>query len=44
MMTANDYVACPFKRDSITGVKFLNEAALEGDTTASRLMELVNKR
>ncbi len=43
IMTGNEYIACPFKKDSIKGARFLIEAVSEGDTTAIRFLEQINK-
>jgi len=43
IMITNDYIPCPFKKDTIKGAKFLIEAVSEGDTTAMRYLEQINK-
>ncbi|MEP7144127.1 MAG: protein kinase [Ferruginibacter sp.] len=44
MMASNDYIACPFKKDSVMGAKFLIDAVAEGDTAAIRFVERINKK
>ena len=44
VMMANDYISCPFKRDSILGAKFLIDAVSDGDTSAIRILEQMNKK
>jgi serine/threonine protein kinase len=44
MMMANDYIPCPLQKDSAKGAGFLVEAVSEGDTTAIRFLEELNKK
>ncbi|MEO6732540.1 MAG: protein kinase [Ferruginibacter sp.] len=43
MMMMNNYIACPFKKNAAKGAKLLIEAVSEGDTTAIRFLEKLNK-
>ena len=43
VMSENNYIACPFKKDSWLGAKYLVEAVSEGDTLAIRFLEQLKK-
>lgn len=43
IMSNNNYIACPFKKDTAMGAKYLIEAVSEGDTMAIRILEQLNK-
>ncbi|MEO6549488.1 MAG: protein kinase [Ferruginibacter sp.] len=42
MLIANDFIPCPFKKDTVTGARLLIEAVSTGDTAATRYLQQVN--
>ncbi|MEO5889968.1 MAG: protein kinase [Ferruginibacter sp.] len=44
MIMANDYGTCSLKKDSVKGANFLIEAVSEGDSSAMRFLEQMNKK
>ncbi|MCW3091221.1 MAG: protein kinase [Ferruginibacter sp.] len=43
MLMANDFIPCPFRKDTLTGGRLLIDAVSAGDTTAIRYLEQINK-
>ena len=43
MLIGNDYIPCPFAKDSARGAKLLVEAVSEGDTAAIRFLEQISR-
>ena len=44
ILQINNYNHCEFEKDYLKGSTLLTEAALEGDTTAKRLMDEINRK